>query len=235
MDPGGQRGHGGLQSVIRVLVASPVRFYADGLAQHLSRERGLDVVAVVRDIADLRASAARCNADVILLDAAFVQVGGPMPVLDALRPSSRIVALAVGEDDDDILDWAEHGVDGLVTRDCALADVVDAVRGAERGELHCSPKIAATLLRRVESLAAGRSKPEPQGPVEELTARELEILGLIDTGLSNKEIARRLSIEVTTVKNHVHHLLEKLGVHHRREAAEALRRSRVATSARRVI
>jgi DNA-binding NarL/FixJ family response regulator len=75
-------------------------------------------------------------------------------------------------------------------------------------------------------LAAQAQSADP-GPVDELTARELEILELVDAGLSNKEIAAHLAIEVATVKNHVHHILEKLGVHRRAEAVAVMRRSRV--------
>jgi DNA-binding NarL/FixJ family response regulator len=210
---------------LRVLVASPIRFYADGLAQQLARDPGLDVVAVVHAIDELQPAASAASPDVVLLDVAFARPPrvAALATLGALRPAVRVVALAVEEHDDDILDWAEHGVDGLVTRDSTLAEVAAAVRGAWRGELYCSPNVAATLLRRVGALAARYGRG---AGAEELTAREHEILCLIDDGLSNKEIAHRLSIEVATVKNHVHHLLEKLGVHRRGEAAAAFARRR---------
>jgi DNA-binding NarL/FixJ family response regulator len=78
----------------------------------------------------------------------------------------------------------------------------------------------------VSTLASAQAAIAGVQPLEALTAREREILRLIDDGCSNKEIAQRLSIEVTTVKNHVHHILEKLGVRRRAEAAAALRRRR---------
>jgi DNA-binding NarL/FixJ family response regulator len=84
----------------------------------------------------------------------------------------------------------------------------------------CSPRLAATLLRRVAVLAADRAQPRVEA---RLTARELEIVELIDEGLSNKEIASRLCIEVPTVKNHVHNILEKLDVRGRAEAAARVR------------
>jgi len=94
------------------------------------------------------------------------------------------------------------------------------VSAAVRGELPCSPRIAGGLLRRVTALAAERwSREEPY----RLTAREAEIAQLIERGLSNKEIARTLCIEVSTAKNHVHSILEKLHVHRRVEAAALLR------------
>jgi len=89
-----------------------------------------------------------------------------------------------------------------------------------RGEAVCSPRVAGALLRRIAALATdGRSDRVPA----HLTKREREIMGLIDEGLSNKEIAKRLRIEVATVKNHVHNILEKLQVHRRGEAAARVR------------
>jgi DNA-binding NarL/FixJ family response regulator len=84
----------------------------------------------------------------------------------------------------------------------------------------CSPWMAATLLRRVATLAVDRA---PSPPEATLTRRELEIVALIDEGLSKKQIAWQLSIEIATVKNHVHNILEKLHVERRTEAAARVR------------
>src|SRR5436853_2470 len=89
-----------------------------------------------------------------------------------------------------------------------LASLPAVLEGGDRGEAVCSPRVAARLLRRVAALAAGSV-----GPLRtHLTGRECEVVRLIDDGLSNKEIARGLGIEVATVKNHVHNILEKLQV-----------------------
>ena len=118
-------------------------------------------------------------------------------------------------------DWADaasHVVKkapDVVLLDTSLPDSV------ARGEMLCSPRLAATLLRRVATLARGTRR---LGPVQ-LTPRELEIVELIDEGLSNKAIATRLSIELATVKNHVHNILEKLEVSSRAAAAARVRAS----------
>ena len=109
---------------------------------------------------------------------------------------------------------------GYVGRGDSLEDLVAAVESAARGELHCSPKIAGSLVRRVAILAAGRAVVSLQG---RLTSREREIARFLEKGLSNKEIATALCIEVATVKNHVHNLLEKLNVHRRTHVAGAVR------------
>jgi two-component system nitrate/nitrite response regulator NarL len=102
----------------------------------------------------------------------------------------------------------------------SIVDLVAAIDGVARGELRCSPQMAGALARRVADLAVRAGRPAP--PVQ-LTGRQLEIVGLIAAGLSNKEIARRLCIEVPTVKNHLHTIFEKLDVHRRGEAVARAR------------
>src|SRR5439155_827652 len=105
-------------------------------------------------------------------------------------------------------------------REASIDDLVTVIESVARGEAICSPRVAAGLLRRVAALAAGHGGDLPRA---QLTNREREIVRLIDNGLSNKEIARALGIEVATVKNHVHNILEKLQVHRRGEAAARVR------------
>src|SRR5439155_3862772 len=138
------------------------------------------------------------------------------------QTDARIVAFAVVETDAEILACAEAGVSAWVPREGSIDDLVATIESVERDELHCPPKLASTLFRRLASLT--RRLPQ-RSPADGLTAREREILALIDRGLSNKEIAVRLSVEVTTVKNHVHNILDKLQVSRRNEAAAFVRQS----------
>jgi DNA-binding NarL/FixJ family response regulator len=135
-------------------------------------------------------------------------------------PTTKVVALGVSEAEDEIIECAEAGIAGYLPRNGSLEDLVVLIQSVARGEAQCSPRIAATLLRRVATLAGERRSTAALG---RLTPREHEIVGLIDQSLSNKEIAQRLSIEVRTVKNHVHNILEKLQVHRRNQAAAQLR------------
>ena len=111
-----------------------------------------------------------------------------------------------------------------MTSDASVAELVAAIESVARGESLCTPSVAAALMRRLASLARSWADADP---IEPLTRREREILELIDEGLSNKQIAQRLRIELPTVKNHVHHILGKLGVHRRAEAAALARAARV--------
>jgi two-component system, NarL family, nitrate/nitrite response regulator NarL len=128
--------------------------------------------------------------------------------------------LGLPETDEAVLAYAEAGIAGYVSRDGSVQDLVTAIEGAVKGELRCSPRLAGTILRRLAWRAAVGGDVSPRTT---LTSRETEIVRLIDQGLSNKEIAVRLGIEVATVKNHVHNLLDKLRVHRRSEAAARLR------------
>ena len=97
-----------------------------------------------------------------------------------------------------------------------------AIKAAARGEVHCSPKIAGSLFRRIAALSNGRTtRPTPGS----LTARETQILKLVQEGMSNKMISRTLGIELPTVKNHVHSILVKLGIHRRAEAISLMYRA----------
>jgi DNA-binding NarL/FixJ family response regulator len=159
---------------------------------------------------------------VVLLDAASHGALEGACAIRASSPDAAVVALGVANAEGDVIACAEAGVAGYVVREGSVEDLIATVESAARGELRCSPRMAGALVRRLARLAAGQ--PIPDGA--RLTRRELEIVRMIDDGLSNKEIAVRLSIEVATVKNHVHHLLEKLGVRRRGEAAAKLRMRR---------
>jgi two-component system nitrate/nitrite response regulator NarL len=204
--------------MIRVLIAADIRLYREGLAQLLAREDGIAIAGAV-DASRPALSALRpALADVIVLEVSATNHLLAVRDVRALAPGMSIVALGVADADADMVACAEMGATAYVTRDASLAELVAAVRSAARGEFVCSPRTAGTLVRRLAELAADRLDPS----LARLTRRECEIAALIHEGLSNKEIAVRLSIETATVKNHVHNLLEKLNVHHRTEAGRLI-------------
>ena len=136
----------------------------------------------------------------------------------AAWPSIGIVALAVREADEDVVSWAEAGVSGLVSREAIARRAARRSRG--RGETRWSVAGGrAALLRRVAAMSRSARARRPARS----RRREREIVGLIGDGLSNKEIARTLQIELATVKNHVHNILEKLSVGSRTEAVAVAR------------
>jgi two-component system, NarL family, nitrate/nitrite response regulator NarL len=189
----------------------------------LDREARIDLAGAAADVSRTITDCSRLRPDVVLLDGAGEDGVEAIEALVAAIPEVRVVALGVSESERDIIACAEAGVAGLVSRDASLPDLVATIERVEAGETLCSPRIAAILLRRLAALAAQRN----DDPAAQLTVREQEILGLIDEGLSNKQIARRLYIELPTVKNHVHNILEKLHVHRRYEAAARMRAGRM--------
>jgi len=211
------------QEPIRVVVVSDVRLYRDGLVQCLSRQDSIEVVGSSAGGAESLEVVARIEPDIVLLDMSSDGSRSAVPEIAASGAGPRVVAFAV-DDIDEVIACAEAGIAGYVARDGAVNEVVEAIEFAHRGELRCSPAVAARAFDRLATLAAGRPSPREEQP--RLTAREMEIVELIDQGLSNKQIARRLYITIATVKNHVHNVLEKLHVGRRGEAAAMLRSMR---------
>jgi len=154
--------------------------------------------------------------DTVVLD---LGAAGPSFVRDltAVAPELRVVALAVMETPSNLLDWAKAGIAGLVGEDGTVSDLVETMVSASHDELRCSPWAAGVLLREVRAGAIHKNGDTS------LTPREVEIAQLIERGLMNKEIASQLGIELPTVKNHVHRILEKLGAHRRADAAAHIR------------
>jgi DNA-binding NarL/FixJ family response regulator len=208
--------------VIEVFVVAGVRFYRDGISAALSADQRFSVVGSAGDVRETLAQLDTLEPDVVLLDLAGADAPALVRALLDSAPSARVVALGVTEAEDDVLPLAEAGVAGYVTRDGTVDDLLATVESVAAGETICSPRITATLLRRVALLARDRRDREPS-PERDLTSRERQVVALIDEGLSNKEIAMRLRIELATVKNHVHNILDKLHVRRRGEAAAAIR------------
>jgi DNA-binding NarL/FixJ family response regulator len=205
---------------IRVLLLTDVRFYSDWLATTLSEHPAIGTVVLASDLSSAMKCIAQVRPHVVALETTTALRCNAIPCFRAAETNLLLVAFGVPETDTDILTCAELGLDGYVARDGTIADLIAAIVGACRGELHCSARVAATLFRHVATLASARVAQAAPAP---LTRRELQIARLLEQGLSNKEIARRISVEYATVKNHVHHILEKLQVRKRGEAVARLR------------
>lgn len=204
---------------VRVAVVGETRVYCEGVAHVLLATERLDVVAVLRPGINDLARLAACSPEVVLVDLSLET--GPGRVQAVLRhaPQAKVIALGTTGAEDDLVALAEAGAVGYVDRDASVDHLIAIVESVASGEALWSPKMVAALLRRLAALAKTRRPATEPG----LTARESEVLDLVDRGLSNKQIASRLSIEVSTVKNHVHNILDKLHVARRAEAAALMR------------
>ncbi|MER5225484.1 response regulator transcription factor [Streptomyces flaveus] len=203
--------------MLRILVIAEVRLYRDGLAQILAAHADIEVVGNLRHWKDAVPLLAVARPDIVLLEAAPAEKVAAVQQLTQGPGTVQVIALSIG-DHDDVVSWAEAGISGFVTRDDSLSDLLAIVRSVTRNEMPCSPRVASALLRRVGALATHRA-----GLDVRLTVRELEVLGLIERGLSNKEVGRALCIQLATVKNHVHNILEKLQVTRRADAVAVAR------------
>jgi DNA-binding NarL/FixJ family response regulator len=200
---------------IRVLVASHIRLYREGLELVLRESADLTLIGSASSAPDAIEQTHKLAPDIALLDMAMSGAFSVAQEVARVGGQSKIVALGMPDDETQVLSCAQIGIAGYVTRDGSVEDVVTAIRAAARGEVHCSPKIAGSLFRRLAALSTERSRRPGHGA---LTAREAQILRLVQEGMSNKMISRTLGIELPTVKNHVHSILVKLGIHRRAEA-----------------
>jgi two-component system, NarL family, nitrate/nitrite response regulator NarL len=205
----------------RIFILSDVRLFREGLTWSLSHQPDIEVVEALAPGPGVIAQITGSHAVAVLLDISMLGALDICRELNRRTPGIKIVAFAVNEVDCELVMCAEAGIHGYVTRDGSVKDVVIAIQCAVRGEIACSPRVAALLFQRVATLweATHGVQARPM-----LTRREREIARLLTEGLSNKEIARSLRISSATVKNHVHNVLEKLQIHRRSEAAARLRR-----------
>jgi two-component system, NarL family, nitrate/nitrite response regulator NarL len=204
---------------VGVLIVADVRLHRDGLAATLRRQQKIYVLGAATSGDDGLAEARAVSPDVILIDMAISDGVRAVRAFAREMPAAKILAVGVPEAEEEVIACVEAGATGCVTREAPIEEVVSALEAMARGEAPCSPLMTAAVFKRVQELAAGR----PEGLEERLTPREREILALIEEGLSNKQIAEALYIEIATVKNHVHSILEKLHVTRRGEAAAAVR------------
>lgn len=208
------------QNKVRLLVLASTRLYREGLVQVLGSHRRIEIVGAGDAVDPSLHLIETTRPDAVLLDAVLGASADAVRSIIRASPSTRVVAFCSVESEEAVIACAEAGVAGYLPPEATIDDAVGVIESALRNELVCSPRLAATLLRRVRKLARER-KPASAGA--SLTRREAQVLRLIDEGLSNKEIASRLQIGLATVKNHAHNAYEKLGVSSRAAAAARLR------------
>ncbi len=208
---------------IKVLIVTDVKLYQQGLLRILEEQGGLKSCGAVSTTNEALSAIGNCQPDVALVDLAMQDSHSVIRQIVQSARAPKVLVMGISETDNDIIACAEAGAAGYVTRDSSARDLVRCVDAVVSNEMDCSPRVAALLMRRISMLSATTAVAAQSG----LTPREMDILGLIEEGLSNKQIARRLNIGVSTVKNHVHNVLAKLHVTRRTEAAALIRRNPV--------
>ena len=199
---------------IRVLLVDDHAVVREGLRAFLELQEGIEVVGEAADGEEAIEAATRLWPHVILMDLVMPKLDG-VAAMRSLRervPDARVIVLTSFLDDDKLLPALRSGAAGYLLKNAEPQELVRAVRAAHAGEAMLDPVVAARL---VETLAADGD----EGPLDRLTPREREVLVLIGRGFPNKRIARELDVSEKTIKTHVGHVLAKLGVTDRTQAA----------------
>jgi two-component system nitrate/nitrite response regulator NarL len=210
---------------IHILLVNEIRLMGNVITAALKDEPDIHVVASVTNIDEALKIVEENAVDVALVSTRLPDQGALKltQAITELAPATKVLALGMTEEKKRVLRYVEAGAAGYVLKDDSLDDMIETIRAAEEGEVFVSPKIASAMMERLSDLAQMFSDIENSVTDDaDLTSRELEVLELIGKGLTNQEISERLVIEVGTVKNHVHSILEKLNVSSRGEAAAYL-------------
>jgi DNA-binding NarL/FixJ family response regulator len=193
----------------------------------LLTQQGFDVIGEASDGEEAIAAAMRLEPDLILLDLSMPGLDGlsALPQLREAAPGCEVVVLTASGTEENLLGAIRGGAAGYLLKSEPPERIVEFLRGVANGEAALSGAVARRLLEQVR-VGGRRGSGVPDSIAAALSARELEVLLLLDEHLGTDEIARRLYISEHTVRSHVKSLLRKLGVSSRREALEALTRAR---------
>jgi len=198
---------------IRVLVADDQSMVRAGFRMLLASEPGIEVVAEASTGLEAVEKAARFDPNVVLMDIRMPEADGIQATrrILATDPAAQILILTTFDLDEYLYEALRAGASGFVLKDDPPEQLIAAIRTVAAGDALLSPAVTRRVIRRFSRIP----NPEPPDGLDELTAREREILRLVVDGLSNAEIGQALFIGETTVKTHVTHILQKLGVRDR--------------------
>lgn len=203
-----------------LIVFTPVRLLGDGLAFSLANRPGIVVRAVVNAFAELRSALAASDVDLVLIDVTQSIDLSEVRAIAQAHPDLLLVALGLDEQRQSVIRCGHAGFTGYVPRDASIDALCEALSDVVHGRLACPAEISCELLRALFRMQQPTTGAVPGQP---LSRRECEVMQLIERGMSNKEIARELCLSVSTVKHHVHHILEKLALSRRTQAMHRAR------------
>jgi len=211
--------------MIRIIVVHQTKLIANVIASVLSEEPDIYVVgtAVTTEEALGKLDRSNCNMILATVTLPHNEAMTLTETVAASHPDTKVLLIGVPQSESVILQYVMAGASGYVLRDVPVEQLLENIRAAHKDQALVSPAIAAALMNQVAELAhlSAQNHLDPQA-IDSLSNREREVLNLIADGLTNQEIAERLVIEVGTVKNHVHNILQKLKVTSRSEAASYL-------------
>jgi len=198
-----------IPETIRILIADDHPVVREGLSAMINRQPDMKVVAEAGEGSEAVEQFSQYRPDVALIDLRMRGMDGLHAILAISRrfPGARLVVLTTFDDNEDIYRALQGGAKGYVLKGAPREELLECIRTVSAGQSHIAPAVAAKLAERF-------SKPG-------LTDRELEVLGLVADGKSNQEIGSLLHIGEGTVKVHVNHILDKMGVNNRTAAGVA--------------
>ncbi|MCX5998751.1 MAG: response regulator transcription factor [Chloroflexi bacterium] len=201
----------------RILLVDDHPMIREGIRHLLAREGDFQVVGEAGDGEEAIRLAEEHLPDVILMDVGMPKIGGLEVTkhIKARHPSIAVLVLTVHDEDEYVMGLIQAGAAGYILKSTYGEELVHAIRAVRSGHLVLHPHVAQGLLRRCATLPPRPSKTDRP---EQLTAREYEVLRLVATGMSNKDIARTLGIGVRTVKGHLISIFGKMGIGSRTEA-----------------
>jgi DNA-binding NarL/FixJ family response regulator len=185
-------------------------------------QEGLSVIEGVSTMDQIRAGSVSSQAELFLVETCVPlrKCLEQASRIQTIAPGSKTIMLGVPDEDEAVLTCIEFGrASGYVLHDASFEDLVRIINAVSAGEILCSPRVANLAFSRISDLSRLTHTP-CENQAMHLTRREQNIIGFIEQGLSNKEIAVQLSIEVSTVKNHVHNILDKLQTRNRHAAVK---------------
>lgn len=204
---------------IGIFIINDHRVFREAVAACLRQQDEIVLTGYGADVEEALQKIASLPVDVVLIDAAADKQSAIKATWKIKRklPEVKIVILGLVQNEKAILDFIEAGANGYVLKESPLSELLGVITAVNNKEMPCSPAVAASVFLRLSELS--RENRRRQIPLQtKLTQREQEILHLVAANLGNKEIAQRLNLSLSTVKNHVHNILKKLHVHHRRGA-----------------
>ena len=204
--------------IIRILLADDHALFRRALADLIKRQPGFTVVAEAANGAEAVKQAVRLKPDLVLMDIHMPELDGIQATqqLASKLSDTRIVMLTVSEEDQDLFKAIQAGAHGYLLKKIEPESLFELLRGVFRGEAPLSRNTAMKILKRISERGA---ETITATPAEALTERELEVLKLLATGKTNKEIGAQLNIAENTVKNHLKNILAKLHLENRVQAA----------------
>lgn len=218
-----------MKSAVKVAVIHRQRLIREGLTHLLSQQQGITVVTSATEAYEILGKITDLCPDVVILDLGLPErdgLGEARQLCQAF-PGIKILMLGLSELASDVLACAEAGATGYLSQEATLEELYSNISAVAQGEAVCSPRVVGLLFSHIAAEARYKERQWASGLIH-LTPREREVIVLIEEGLSNKEIADRLHIELKTVKNHVSNVLGKLQLDSRYEVARYAREQGIA-------